>query len=173
MTASISIDESDIYTAVRDFITTFIDCPSVIRGIQNRVSMPNTPFICMTILSGSRIATNETTYNDPIETIGSKYSKQQTQFKMQIDCYGPESGEWATMLSTILRDEVATLSLGYDIQPLYADDPVMMPLISGEQQYEKRWVVTAAFQANPITTTQMQFFDEAEVENITLVNNIP
>jgi hypothetical protein len=170
MTASISIDETDIYTAIRTFILTVVACP-VIKGLQNRVPIPNTPFVSMTILSHSRLATNETAYVDPIETIGTKNSKASTQFKIQLDCYGPESGEWAGMISTLLRDEVGTIGLGDNIQPISADDPVMLPLISGEQQYEQRWAVTALFQANPITTTPMQFFDEANVETISAVEN--
>jgi len=39
---------------------------------------------------------------------------------------------------------------------LYADDPIQIPLIDAEAQYERRWKVTAALQYNPVITTPQQ-----------------
>jgi len=39
---------------------------------------------------------------------------------------------------------------------LYADDPVQIPLIDGESQYEQRWKLVATLQYNPVLTTTQQ-----------------
>ena len=91
---------------------------------------------------------------------------QPTQIDIQIDCYGPLAGDWAVMLSTLLFDEVACDALTV-IQPLYVDEPRLMPWEDGEAQYETRYMIQAAFQYNPITTIPQQF---AGVVNADLID---
>lgn len=108
------------------------------------------------------VSPTQTVSSEPISA-GAKTAKQAMQYTVQIDCYGPLSSDWAAMLSTMLRDEYACLSMAPNVQPLSADDPKMMPLVDGEQQYEQRWTLTALLQYNPVTSTPMQFFDGATV----------
>ena len=75
---------------------------------------------------------------------------------MQLDFYGPDSQVWAFETQALFRDEYATDLFPANIQPLYADNPVQIPLIDGEEQYEQRWKITASLQYNPILTTSQQ-----------------
>lgn len=159
---TVSPSQSVVMTALRSLILSLITC-EVIQGLGNGVPMPLGEFIAMTPLFQNRISTNVDTYADPTPTTGTKAAQQSVQYTVQIDCYGPDSSDWAAILSTMLRDEYACLSMAPDVQPLSADDPKMMPLIDGEQQYEQRWTVTALLQYNPVTATPMQFFDQANV----------
>lgn len=165
MTASVTPTQAAMFAALQAFVmdVTALDIDHVVQGIDNGVPMPLGGFIFMTQVAQIRLATNVDAYADPTPTTGTKNSDQSIQVTVQLDCYGPDSGDWASILSTLLRDEYACLALAPAAQPLHADDPRMMPLVDGEQQYEQRWMVSAVLQINPVVSTPMQFFDEAEV----------
>ena len=91
---------------------------------------------------------------------GSQGVTQATEITIQLDVHGPASAENAQAITTLLRDGYAVdafLALGSDVQTLYADDPKQIPFISGEQQYETRWVIEAKLQANQVLSTPQQF----------------
>lgn len=162
MTATVTPTQTDLFTALRSFIMGLIAC-EVVQGLGNGVPMPLGGFIALTAMYRNRLSTNVDNYPDPTPTTGSKTARQAVQVTVQIDCYGPDSGDWSTILSTMLRDEYACLAMAPSVQPLHADDPKSMPLTNGEQQYEQRWTLTALFQVNPVVSTAMQFFTGAQV----------
>lgn len=118
--------------------------------------MPVGGFILMSPMNMTRLSTNIETYTDPITTIGTADWTQSIQFNVQIDCYGPLSGDWAAIITTLLRSEYAT-DIMVNCKPLYATDPQQLALVDGEQQYELRWTFDAAIQYNPSISTPMQF----------------
>lgn len=162
MTVSVTPIQDDVFTSIRAFIRGVLPC-EVIQGLGNRVSMPLSGFVAMTQMAQNRLSTNVDSYADPTPTTGTVSAQQAMQITVQLDCYGPQSADWASILSTLLRDEYACIALAPLVQPLHADDPRMLPLIDGEEQYEQRWTLDARFQVKPIVITPMQFFDEAEV----------
>jgi hypothetical protein len=83
---------------------------------------------------------------------------------MQLDFYGSTSQSWAMETQALFRDEYATEIFPPNIQPLYADDPVQIPLIDGEAQYEQRWKVLARLQYNPILSTSQQSMLAVDIE---------
>jgi hypothetical protein len=97
---------------------------------------------------------------------GTKTVLQATEITMQLDVHGPVSGDNAQLISTLFRDQYSIsqfISSGYDVTPLYATDPVQSPFINGEQQYEYRWIVELAVQANIIVTVPQQFADALDL----------
>lgn len=165
MTAIVTPTQAAMFVALQAFAMDVLalDIDHVVQGLNNGVPMPLDGFVAMTQIAQSRLATNVDAYADPSPTTGTKNSQQSTQITVQLDCYGPVSGDWSSILSTLLRDEYACNAMAPSVQPLHADDPRMMPLIDGEQQYEQRWTVTAVLQVNPVVSTPMQFFDQATV----------
>lgn len=157
----------DVYTALSALIASVVPTGvEIVQGIDNRVPMPESAFVQMTAIAQYRLRTNEDTW----ETTGDPTtieSEMGARLDVQIDCYGPDSLAWATMLQTLLRDEYACDALAPTCQPLYAEDPRMIPLTNGEDQYEQRWLVMAVLQYNPITSTPMQFADTLD---LTLIN---
>lgn len=156
MTATVTPSLEAIFTVLGGFITGLIGC-EVVRGLQNGVPMPKRPFISMTELFQNRLSTNVSAYNDPVTQVGARSTMQPTQYTIQVDCYGPDSGDWATILTTMFRDPYGCDQLGPDVSPLYADDPRQAPLINGEENYERRWVITAVMQYNPVVSIPQQF----------------
>ena len=159
MTATISISKNNVYAALRAFIQQAIGATvEIIIGLGNRVPEPNAGFVCITGIASTRQATNVDNDLDQYPTgPGVTMSTKSTRLHLQLDFYGPSSNAWAVIVSTLFRDQYACDELGSVCQPLYADDPKMMPQITAEDQYLERWMLNAAVQYNPVTTTAQSF----------------
>jgi hypothetical protein len=177
MSATVSPGMVDLYVALRAFIQGVIGGTPpvpVIQGLGNRAAMPAGPFIAMTRVGSYRLATNVDTDTDGYPSNPQITSAlQATRLDIQIDFYGPNSGDWATMIGTLFRDPYASDALGDICQPLYADDPRMMPLITAEKQYLERWMVLAALAYNPVTVTPQAFFTTLDIVPINVDVRIP
>jgi hypothetical protein len=125
--------------------------------------MPDSPFILMQGAVTGRLGTNIDTW-DPVNQ--TQATQQKTRVKMQLDCYGPDSNAWATILSTLLRDVYGCDQLKPTCQPLFTDPPFQGALIDGEEQYEERWTVIAYVQYNPVTTFAQQSATAVQVSVI-------
>lgn len=172
MTAVVTPTLEMVFAALGAFIESLITCP-VVRGNQNRVPMPDEPFICMTEQNQRRLSTNIASYNDPGGNNGVRDVMQPTQFDIGIDCYGPLASDWAKILVTMFNDGYAVEKMGGQVVPLYADDAMNMPLVNGEQEYEQRWRFTACMQYNPVVTVAQQFADELMLELVSVDAEFP
>jgi hypothetical protein len=111
------------------------------------------------VLSQS-IVTQSTTF-----FAGVRFSTQKMQMRYQCDVHGPNGAENSTILTTLLRSEVATdffQQSGYAVTPLFADDATQMPFMSGENQAEDRWTFDVVLQADPVVMTPQQFADSLQ-----------
>lgn len=168
---SISITDQDVFTALRTFLIGVLpNGTEVVQAQDNYVSMPDGPFVTMNNVSKTRLATNidSYTYSSPI--LGTKDLETKTQFVIQLDFYGPDSGDWAQIVQCAYRDEYATSVFPANIQPLYADDPMQIPLIDGEQNYTQRWKLKAVMQYNPIVSLTQQFADQINISSETIAD---
>jgi hypothetical protein len=162
MSTSISITESKLYTALRSFLLGVVACP-VIQTQQNRSAMPTGDFCAMTSLGTYGLSTDKASY---IPLTGTESHTRSTRWDVQLDLYGTDAAENANMIATLLRTDYACTQLaasGIDMQPLYAADPRQGTIINGEQQYEKRWIVEASFQFNPVVSVPQDFANSLTV----------
>ena len=170
MTATVVPAQDAVFIVLRTFIKSIINC-EVIQGLGNYVSMPVGGFIAITPLFQTKLSTNYNTFHDGTfdtvpTSVMTQSSLQAAELTIQIDCYGVNSAEWATAISTLLRDDYGCIALAPYCQPLHADDPKQIPLITGEENFEQRWTLNAVLQYNPVTTVPIEFFDEAIVSTI-------
>ncbi len=150
-----------LFIALREFILSIVAGVEVVQGLGNGVAMPEGPFVCLTASGQRRLATNESTYDGLTEE---RSVKQSTEYSIQVDCYGPESGNHATAITMMLRDAYACDMLApHGCQPLYSSDPTQSALVNGEENYEQRWMLTAVLQFNPVITVVQQFADALDV----------
>lgn len=167
MTDTVTPVQLDVYKVLQAFImdVTGLAKPLVIQGLPNRAAMPAAQpgFVVMTLIHRARLRTNVDTWDESNPAPTTIEHEQGVQLRMQLDLYGSSSGEWADMLSTLLRDDVGCAALAPACQPLYSEDPRLAPLIDTEEQYEARWILEAVLQYNPVTSTPMQFADAASV----------
>lgn len=157
--------DQDVFTALRTFILSVV--PSNIEVVQaqdNGVPLPLGDFVTMNNVGKGRMTTNINTYVDLGENPSQKLTETHIQFDIQLDFYGESAGDFSAIAMAMFRDAYATDMFPINIQPLYAHDPIQIPLIDGEAQYIQRWKAQAMIQYNPIITSQQ---DLAKVLTIT------
>lgn len=158
-----SIDETQLFTALRSFLLELVDCP-VYRGPLNRTAMPVGDFIVMNPAGQTSLSTNVTAYTDTTKSV-----VRSTQWSAQLDCYGALSGDRAQVIATMIRDPWACerfAALDPDVQPLHATDAKQLPLVTGEHQYEKRWTLEVSLTYKPAVTVAQESATELDIEFI-------
>jgi hypothetical protein len=176
MPLQVSLTTEDLYTALRRFVLDVVPTGvEVVQGLGNRVSTPppSPGFVAMTanLISPHRTPVESWERDNPDPNAIS--IEQGTVVRVQLDCYGPTSGDWAIALVAALRSEYGVRLLAPEAAPLYAEDPIQAPLIDSEGQYESRWIVGARLQYNPVVSTPMEFADTAEVTLINIDERYP
>jgi hypothetical protein len=93
---------------------------------------------------------------------GTNETTESVQLAAQVDVYGPNSGNFAQIVSTLFRGEFAVslfAALSPAISPLYAGDPRQLAFSDGEQQYENRWSIDLEMQVDETVIVPQQFAD--------------
>ncbi len=165
MTLVVSPTFVDLFTKLKALIASIVPAGTIVlRGPVNRVPQPDDAHVVMTELFTGRLRTNVETYQDDPESVsGLALYEQGTAVHVQVDFYGSPAGEWAVAFETVFRSAYAAAALDPVCAPLHADEARMIPLVTGEQQYEKRYAVTAVLQYTPVVSTPQQFADQADV----------
>jgi hypothetical protein len=99
--------------------------------------------------------------------------------EMQIDVHAPDSlsGDFAQIISTLLRDPFGTeffsnlASPLNGVTPIHADDPSQRFFINDANQYETRWGLDCRLELNQAVSVAQQFFTSADlsVESVDVV----
>lgn len=174
MSATVSITDQDVFRAMRAFLLEVLpDGTEIVQLQGNGVSMPEGAFVGMNNGSNRRLSTNRRTYTAGSSNPGEKAVTTPSAYAMPLDFYGPDSGAWAAMVQSLFRDEFATSRFPADIQPLYADDPIQIPLITGEQTYEQRWRLEAVLQTNTVVTVDQDCATSLQVGLIEVDSTYP
>jgi hypothetical protein len=176
---TVTPDLEAVYTKVNAFLATVVPPGTeIVKGLGNRAPPPAGPHVAVTLLFQQRLRTNQAAYTDtgnpgPPEDQGARAVEVGMRLDMQLDFYGPDAGNWAAMTVALLRDDYGCEQLAPDCQPLYADEGRQIPFVTGEQQYQQRWTVTATLQYNPVTSLPQQFANAAVVDLINVDERYP
>lgn len=150
---SISID--DVINALAAFLTPFIgDATKIVRSQQNRVPLPAAPCAVLTEMIGTELSTPTMEYDS---TAGTASIKGPTQINVQVDIYGENAGDMNKAVAAAFRSQWASTQFPDGIKPLFTDGGHQAPFITGEDQYESRWILLVSMQYNPSVTVPMQF----------------
>lgn len=163
----IDITIDDVIEVIAGSLSLLID-DEIIRANINRVPPPLDSFILLTEigiydLSTPKIELNRNNNSSNIST--------NTRIDIQIDFYGPRAGDKCKAIKTFIRSSYGYNSMPYNINPLFCSDGIQSPLISGEQQYVTRWILTASFQYNPSIDVP-QYYSESIIPYIHNINEI-
>lgn len=142
---SIALDS--VFDALGAFLTPFVAPAKVIRAQVNRVAMPSGAFVELTEIASSDLEIPRSYYdgtNFQSDIVGPK------RLMIQTDFYGESSGDWCAAVKTVWRTCYAVSQFPAGIAPLYCDDGHEVPLVTGEEQYLRRWALTMSIQYNPI-----------------------
>lgn len=149
---SITPTTDTLAIALRSFILGVVPGVEVVQGLGNGVPMPPDSFIAFTPTLLRRLSTNHASYAIDM----SRAVTMPTEYSVQVDCYGPLSGDWATALTAMWRDQYGVEAMKPSAAPLHSSDPMNMPLVNGEENYEARYTFTAVLQFNPLVTLSQQ-----------------
>lgn len=125
----------------------------IIRGQSNRVAPPVTAFVVLTEMLSIPLETPSVTNDSGNMQIAVSGPKQ---INVQIDFYGPSAGDQCAAVEGIYRSAYSTDQFPDGIKPLYTANGIQSPLITGEEQYESRWTLTASLQYNPVVALPQQ-----------------
>ena len=157
-TVSITVD--NIIDALSAFLQPFVGACEIIRGQQNRVSMPLGGFVELTEILQVDLETPSDNYdpaNSQVTIAGPK------RIDIQVDFYGPTAGDQCTAVKGVFRTNYAVAQFPPGIEPLYCSDGHQAPLLDAEQQYETRFTITASLQYNPNVSVPQQFANVVSV----------
>lgn len=161
---SIAIDS--VFDALGAFIQPFVTPAQVIRAQVNRVAPPVGSFVELTEIGNSNLEYPQQWYDGTNMQRNIMTPKRLT---IQADFYGPSAGDWCAAVKTVWRTPWAVSQFPSGIAPLYCDDGREIPLITGEDQYERRWCLTCTMQYNPIVIVPQQ---SANVLSMNLIKNV-
>lgn len=133
-------------------------------------------FLSGTGATGTYLVSPNQTVPSEVMACGLKSAVQPWQLTVQVDVHGPSSGDNATRISTLFRDEYATSAFSAitpDVAPLHADDPKQIPFVNDQSQYENRWVVEANLQVNSTVLIPQQYMDVATLGLINVDASYP
>jgi hypothetical protein len=156
----VSIAVDAVIDALGVFLNPFVTPAPIIRGQQNRVSPPVDAFVELTEILQLDLETPIVCTqfaNSQISILGPK------RIDIQVDFYGISAGDQCAAVKGVFRTEYAVDQFPDGIAPLYCTDGRQAPLITGEEQYETRWTLTASLQYNPAVYLPMQFADALAV----------
>lgn len=159
----ITIPVDSVITALGQFLEPFVDGAWIIRAQQNRVAPPRGPFVKLTEILQTPLETATLTNdgdNGQLTIYGPK------RIDIQIDFYGPCAGDQCAAVATVYRTAYAPAQFPDGIKPLYCSDGNQGPLITGEEQYESRWTLTASLQYNPLVVLPQQSATALEINTL-------
>ena len=162
--ASILIDS--VFDALGTFIQPFVGTTQVIRAQVNRVAMPAGSFVELTEIGSCDLEVPRTWYDHTYlerNIIGPK------RLMIQADFYGESAGDWCAAIKTVWRTPYCVAQFPTGIAPLYCDDGHEVPLITGEEQYLRRWTLTMNLQYNPVIVVPLQ---SADTLKMNIVDNV-
>lgn len=157
----ISIPFDSVIDAVIAYASNFTETgETVARGQVNRVAMPPSPCIIITELMQHDLQVPYSIWRGADNQIDVHIA---AKVGLQIDCYGPSAAERCQVIGSMWRTGWGFDAFPENTRPLYCSDGNQSPLVTGEQQYESRWTLTAFLQYNPIISVPQQFADELAV----------
>lgn len=127
----------------------------IVRGQANNVPAPLPPSVVITEVGMPQYTTTRSTLN-PL-------TNQMTylmpvKLRLQLDFYGEQAGEMATIAQTLLRSHYGPANFPDGVEPLYCTDGFQAALSTAEKQYEARWSMELFLQYNaPVTVGQESF----------------
>lgn len=171
MTVIIETTLDEVLTKVRAFLLSIVPAGTpVLRGPVNRVAQPAVDHVIFTPIMRNRLRTNLHEDNSVTQETTTEEGAKVT---VQFDFYGEKAGDWSAFAETLWRDEYTCDILSPEAKPLYTDTANMVPLVTGEDQFLERFVLTATLQWNVRVTVPQQSANALDYELINVDARFP
>jgi len=141
-------DEMDL--ALWNFITSLLPVGvEVIKGGQNAV-LPAPPCVIFSYISDKRLSTNDEEIVENIDLTTTLRSEVFMQVTYQLDFYGNEANDYATLFTTVFRSYIGCDALPEWFQPLNHSHVRRLPFINEQHNYENRLSLDIELEYNPV-----------------------
>jgi len=139
-----SITVNSIIDALYGFLRLFEAGAEIVQSQQNRVPMPKSPVFVLTPINQSNIETPSVVVEDRDAIITTP-----TRITIQVDIFGEYSVDLCTAIIAVIRSGVSDTYFQNGMAILHCDDGMQSQFITGEQQFEQRWILQIVMQFNP------------------------
>ena len=162
-TVTLSITESNLFATLGSFLTSILPVGTpVLRAQANRAAETAFPnFVMMTPVLRNKLGMNWTAFSDGYPNNPQVQTNlNPTDVQIQLDIHGPLAADNTQIITTMFWSGWACdqfAAAGFDITPLFNDDPHEVPYMNDQQQIEMRWVTTLHMQVNAVATVTQQF----------------
>lgn len=131
--------------------------------------------------AGTYAVTPSQTVGAETMAAGAQTYEMDSEMVVQLDFHSADltSSDAAATVATLARDEYAFDFFAAlepplnSVYPLLADDPIQRPFISGESQYEWRWIVEFRLQINQVVSASAQYATSAKIDVISVEATYP
>lgn len=128
----------------------------IVRGMANNTPPPKAPMIVITEVGQPQYTTTRTKLDSFTDEMAFSMPKM---LNLQLDFYGPLAGDMSSTAVTMLRSLYACEKFPDGVEPLYCSDAMQAPLITGEKQFETRWLCTLSLQYNSSVIVAQESFN--------------
>jgi hypothetical protein len=184
VSVTISLTEVQIFTALRSFLASILPSGvTIIRGQQNQTTLPPTPYVVMTPITRTRLATNIDSITPPGTLPTTQDFLTPIRLDVQIDCYSTPNAvsviaasDLAQIVQTLWRDDFGVsyfAGLGISVTPLYTGEPRAYDFVNDQDQYEYRCGFDISMEIDPIITAPQQYANVLNPALFSVVDQIP
>lgn len=147
------------------------DTDQIVKGFQNLTSTPNGSYVVVSPGIMQRQDFGRRSY-DPDDS--QAVQEAHLTYSYQVDCYGAAGPTWASVLSVAWRSMWGVDNLVPPVLvPLYADAPQQLNIVNSEGQFEQRFMIRLFGQVNQKVGLPQDFFDQVQLDTITVANQLP
>lgn len=172
-----SLTQDQINSILRALILSMMPAGvTVTIAQQNLVPEPIGPnFVLVTELSRRRLGTTVTDWDMSVSSNPTVLSYiEAVEIREQLDFYGIGASDNAQVFATLFRSEYATNYMGSTgLMPDFCTDAIQAPFISGESQFQDRWILNATFDANITVVATQDFADTVTIGIIEVDTKYP
>lgn len=174
--ATLTPTEDQTFDALFGFIALVLDFPNdtdrVVKGFQNQVAAPVGSYIVVSPGLMVRQDFGRKRYDGDLEQV---VQEAHNTYSYQVDCYGANGPTWASTLAVAWATmwTVDRMPSPVAITPLYADAPQQLNIVNSEGQFEQRNMIRLFGQVNQLVTLPQDFFDEIELDSLTVADQLP
>jgi hypothetical protein len=135
--------------------------PQIRKGFQNQVANPKGTYVIISPGIKGEYDFGARRYD---ADLGQQVVERHVRYSYQLDCYGPNGPDWASILSVAWRSMwgVDNMVSGA-LTPLYADAPEQVNIVNAQGQYEQRFKIRLHGQVNQLVGLPQDFFDEIDL----------
>ena len=167
--------EDQTFQALARWVGKVLDLPSntlqIVKGFQNLTAPPTGSYVVISPGIMQRQDRGRRRY-DPANSLVIAQAHQ--TYSYQLDCYGAAGPTWSSVLAAAWDDMWGVDNMVPQIlTPLYADAPQQLNIVNAQEQYEQRFMIRLFGQVNQDVGLPQDFFDQIQLDSITVADQLP